>query len=126
MFKQFKKLTTQKLNKMFNVHGYKITKLGGEISLRSIRKANDNSDDIKELREQIMDLDNSLKDCDDKIKDIDDKFKDYDDSLKDTDDKLKDMDDKIKQIKQCNDKISRLEHNIENILAFLDQISSPQ
>ena len=33
----FKKLTTQKLNKMFNVHGYKITKLGGEISLRSIR-----------------------------------------------------------------------------------------
>ena len=67
---KYKSMTTQKLNKMFSIPGYRITKLKGEIGLRSDKyytnknknslcetfaKQNENihEEEINELKEQI-------------------------------------------------------------------------
>ena len=52
---KYKSMTTQKLNKMFTIPGYKITKLKGEICLRCIKHNNNNNND-DELLDEIQHL----------------------------------------------------------------------
>ena len=51
-------MATQKLNKIFNIPGYKITKVNNEICLRSIKpcekiNSNDYSDTLQKLTERV-------------------------------------------------------------------------
>ena len=55
---KYKAFTTQKLNKMFHIPGYRITKLQGEISLRA--KTTHNSIDNEEQQQQAV-YDESLR-----------------------------------------------------------------
>ena len=57
---KYKEMTTQKLNKLFHIPGYKITKIKGEICLRNIKpceklpdSSNVNNDDINQLKQEI-------------------------------------------------------------------------
>ena len=50
------KLTTQKLNKMFNIKGYRITKLNGEISLRSVTKEIESNNVTPENNSRLFEL----------------------------------------------------------------------
>ena len=64
--------TTQKLNKIFKIPGYKVTKINGEISLRSIKpceqlssnesnKIKDEINDIKEAFDQLSEQFEAIK-----------------------------------------------------------------
>ena len=55
---KYNAMTTQKLNKIFNIPGYKITKVNNEICLRSIKpcekiNSNDYSDTLQKLTEKV-------------------------------------------------------------------------
>ena len=56
------KLTTQKLNKMYHIKGYKITKLKGEICLKKCNTATEDKNEshdnteINELKQEIQTL----------------------------------------------------------------------
>jgi len=57
------KMSTRKLNKMFTIDGYKITKLKGEISLKSIKgsiKIANNSDVLDDINEKLQYIINLL------------------------------------------------------------------
>ena len=53
-------LTTHKLNKMYKIDGYRITKIKGELMLKVDRKVKEKSDDgedeINELRNEIKNI----------------------------------------------------------------------
>ena len=57
-------LTTQKLNKMFKISGYTITKIKGEVSLKSARDAQplhkDEQSRIETLEREVQTLKNAL------------------------------------------------------------------
>lgn len=56
---KYKDMTTQKLNKTFKIPGYKITKIQGEICLRSIKpceRQDNHSDEIHNLEEEIKNI----------------------------------------------------------------------
>ena len=58
-------MTTQKLNKIFNIPGYKITKVNNQICLRSIKPCekimcNDNSDALQKLTERIVEIEKAF------------------------------------------------------------------
>ena len=49
--------TTQKLNKTFKIPGYKVTKINGEISLRSIKPCEQlNSNGSNKIKDEINDI----------------------------------------------------------------------
>ena len=55
---KYNKMTTQKLNKIFDIPGYKIARVNNEICLRSIKPCekimcNDNSDALQKLTERV-------------------------------------------------------------------------
>ena len=54
---KYKDMTTQKLNKLFNIPGYKITKIKGEICLRKIKQENHiNNDELEKIQQQINEI----------------------------------------------------------------------
>ena len=58
-------MTTQKLNKIFDVPGYKIARVNNEICLKSIKPhekitSNDNSDALQKLTERINQLEKAF------------------------------------------------------------------
>ena len=58
-------MTTQKLNKIFNIPGYKITKVNNQICLRSIKPCekimcNDNSDTLQKLTERVVEIEKAF------------------------------------------------------------------
>ena len=62
---KFNAMTTNKLNKIFDVPGYKIARVNNEICLRSIKpcekiKCNDNSDTLQKLTERIDQLEKTI------------------------------------------------------------------
>ena len=57
---KYKSITTQKLNKIFHIPGYKVTKVKGEICLRSIKPCECLSDDIHEEIKNIKAAFNEL------------------------------------------------------------------
>lgn len=96
----YKQLTTQKLNKMFDVHGYKITKLKGEISLRSIKKANDPSELLRELKDDIKNQEEVIQKQEETITSLQSQLKDHEDALK------------------------KVDINIDAIMKFLEQLET--
>ena len=62
---KYNAMTTQKLNKIFEVPGYKISRVNNEICLRSIKPcekiaSNDNSDALQKLTERIDKLEKAI------------------------------------------------------------------
>ena len=57
-------LTTHKLNKMYLINGYRITKIKGELMLKVDRKVKDKSendeDEINELRDEVKNIKDTL------------------------------------------------------------------
>lgn len=56
---KYSEMTTQKLNKLFHIPGYKITKIKGEICLRSIKaceKLTEESNDLELLKQEITNI----------------------------------------------------------------------
>ena len=49
----YKSLTTQKLNKMFHIPGYRITKLQGDISLKAVGGKDEGKDMEERMRSEI-------------------------------------------------------------------------
>ena len=48
--------TTQKLNKIFKIPGYKVTKINGEISLRSIKPCEQLSNGSNKIKDEIKNI----------------------------------------------------------------------
>ena len=62
---KYNEMTTQKLNKIFDVPGYKIARVNNEICLKSIKPhekitSNDNSDALQKLTERIDKLEKAI------------------------------------------------------------------
>ena len=62
---KYNEMTTQKLNKIFEVPGYKISRVNNEICLRSIKPCekitcNDNSETLQKLTERIDQLEKAI------------------------------------------------------------------
>ena len=62
---KYNEMTTQKLNKIFEVPGYKISRVNNEICLRSIKPCekimcNDNSETLQKLTERIDQLEKAF------------------------------------------------------------------
>lgn len=56
---KYSEMTTQKLNKLFHIPGYKITKIKGEICLRSIKaceKLTEESNDLELVKQEITNI----------------------------------------------------------------------
>lgn len=57
---ELNKLTTQKLNKMFNINGYKITKLLGEVSLKKVQESKSHNSEIEEIQNKLQTLEKAF------------------------------------------------------------------
>lgn len=53
---KYKEMTTQKLNKTFHIPGYKVTKIKGEICLRSVSDRNKDGTTIEDLKQEIRNI----------------------------------------------------------------------
>ncbi len=54
-------MTTQKLNKIFKIPGYKVTKIGGELCLRNIKPCEKQSHtEIETINEEIKNIKNAF------------------------------------------------------------------
>ena len=70
---KYDEYTTQKLNKTFKIPGYKVTKINGEISLRSIKPCEQLSGKTHKIKEEIKNIKeafNNLSEQFDYIKEI--------------------------------------------------------
>ncbi len=68
-------LTTQKLNKMFHVPGYRIAKINKEIGLRKVEEHKDHeveNDQLKVMKEMIETLINEVNRIDDALQSLSD------------------------------------------------------
>ena len=65
----YKSLTTQKLNKMFHIPGYRITKLQGDISLKAVGGKEEGEERMRsEIKKELME--DVMKEMEEKVKDI--------------------------------------------------------
>ena len=62
-------LTTHKLNKMYHINGYRITKIKGELMLKIDRKMKDKGDETEEetVHEEINELRDEIKNIKDTV-----------------------------------------------------------
>ena len=74
---KYKEMTTQKLNKLFRIPGYKITKIKGEICLRNIKPCeklpdsrNVNNDDLNQLKQEIKAIKVAFNELSDQLESI--------------------------------------------------------
>lgn len=63
---KYKEFTTQKLNRIFHVPGYKVTKCKGEICLRSIKNC-EKIDDKTEIKEEIKNIKAAFNELSDQL-----------------------------------------------------------
>lgn len=67
----YKSLTTQKLNKMFHIPGYRITKLQGDISLKAVGGKDEGEERMRsEIKKELMEEMRSelMKEMEEKVK----------------------------------------------------------
>ena len=63
---KYNSMTTQKLNKIFIIPGYKVTKIKGEICLRAIKEnVNNENNELNELHSEIFQLKKDIRDIKD-------------------------------------------------------------
>ena len=101
----YKSLTTQKLNKMFRIPGYRITKLQGDISLKAVG----GKDAEKKMRSEIMEevMEKVRSEIEEKVKDI-------------VEEKLKDeMENYEKELDEIHDSITKLRNDLGQLCKSL-------
>ena len=104
----YKSLTTQKLNKMFHIPGYRITKLQGDISLKAVGGKED-ADAEKKMRSEIMEevMEKVRSEIEEKVKDI-------------VEEKLKDeMENYEKELDEIHDSITKLRNDLGQLCKSL-------
>ena len=104
----YKSLTTQKLNKMFHIPGYRITKLQGDISLKAVGGKED-ADAEKKMRSEIMEevMEKVRSEIEEKVKDI-------------VEEKLKDeMENYEKELDDIHDSITKLRNDLGQLCKSL-------
>ena len=104
----YKSLTTQKLNKMFRIPGYRITKLQGDISLKAVGGKED-ADAEKKMRSEIMEevMEKVRSEIEEKVKDI-------------VEEKLKDeMENYEKELDEIHDSITKLRNDLGQLCKSL-------
>ena len=102
----YKSLTTQKLNKMFRIPGYRITKLQGDISLKAVGGKEDAE---KKMRSEIMEevMEKVRSEIEEKVKDI-------------VEEKLKDeMENYEKELDEIHDSITKLRNDLGQLCKSL-------
>ena len=109
----YKSLTTQKLNKMFHIPGYRITKLQGDISLKAVGGKEEGKDMEErmrsEIKKELMEEMRSelMKEMEEKVKDI-------------VEEKLKDeMENYEKELDEIHDSITKLRNDFAQLCKSL-------
>ena len=105
----YKSLTTQKLNKMFHIPGYRITKLQGDISLKAVGGKDEGKDAEKKMRSEIMEevMEKVRSEIEEKVKDI-------------VEEKLKDeMENYEKELDEIHDSITKLRNDLGQLCKSL-------
>ena len=64
------KLTTHKLNKMYHINGYRVTRIKGVLSLKKAPKATKPKEDDSETEQRFMAIENEISEMSDDIKNI--------------------------------------------------------
>lgn len=64
------KLTTHKLNKMYHINGYRVTRIKGVLSLKKAPKATKPKEDDSETEQRFIAIENEISDMSDDIKNI--------------------------------------------------------
>lgn len=106
----YKSLTTQKLNKMFHIPGYRITKLQGDISLKAVGGKDEGEERMRsEIKKELMEEMRSelMKEMEEKVKDI-------------VEEKLKDeMENYEKELDEIHDSITKLRNDFAQLCKSL-------
>ena len=87
----YKSLTTQKLNKMFHIPGYRITKLQGDISLKAVGGKDEGKDMEERMRSEIKKelMEDVMKEMEEKVKEeITKEMENYEKELDDLHDSI--------------------------------------
>ena len=66
-------MTTQKLNKLFHIPGYKVTKIKGEICLRSIKQCetiSESNEDLELMKQEIKNIKDAFNQLSDQLETI--------------------------------------------------------
>ena len=88
----YKSLTTQKLNKMFHIPGYRITKLQGDISLKAVGGKDEGEERMRsEIKKELMEEMRSelMKEMEEKVKEeITKEMENYEKELDDIHDSI--------------------------------------
>ncbi|KAK8886275.1 hypothetical protein M9Y10_041736 [Tritrichomonas musculus] len=64
------KLTTHKLNKMYHINGYRVTRIKGVLSLKKAPSKPSKPDDSSETEQRFIAIENEISDMTDDIKNI--------------------------------------------------------
>lgn len=70
---KYSEMTTQKLNKLFHIPGYKVTKIKGEICLRSIKqceKISESNEDLELMKQEIKNIKDAFNQLSDQLETI--------------------------------------------------------
>ena len=95
----YKSLTTQKLNKMFHIPGYRITKLQGDISLKAVGGKDEGKDvERSEIKKELMEEMRSelMKEMEEKVKE----------------EITKEMENYEKELDEIHDSISKIRNDL--------------